>query len=210
MMKSSVRFGLIAALVALGSTATGAKAAVDVKAAYIDSYKYEKTGNYNDAFRALYKVYSESTGDYTVNLRYGWLSYLMNKYADAESYYKAAENAIPTSLEPKLGLALIHLTREDWKKAEQKCNEVIKVDYYNYYGNLRLAYALQGQKKFENAEAIIRKMLAVVPTDVTYISSLAVNLIYQGKYEEGYGLFWSVQILDPENVTAKAYLQAEK
>lgn len=177
-----------------------------VRQAYAASYRYETAGNYKDAFRALFPVYKQYPSSYTVNLRFGWLNYLMKNHADAAAYYQTAEKALPTSLEPKLGLAAVYLAQEEWEKAEEKCNEILKTDYYNYYGNLRLALALQGQKKYAQAESVARKMLAILPTDVTFLNTLAVNLYLQGKYEEAYSLFYNVTILDPENITAKGYL----
>jgi tetratricopeptide (TPR) repeat protein len=198
---------MLAGLLVLCLVVSGRAETLDVSAAYANSYRYEKTGNYADAVRAVYPVYAAYTDAYTINLRMGWLQYNLGKYADAVKHYKAAELAVPTSLESKLGLALVYLAKEDWRLAEQKCYEILKVDYYSYYGNLRLIAALTAQGKLTEAETIARKMLAVFPTDVGFLVALGNNLVFQGRYDEATPVYSGVVTLDPENVAAKAYLR---
>ncbi|MEW5692709.1 MAG: hypothetical protein AB1765_05385 [Candidatus Hydrogenedentota bacterium] len=178
---------------------------LDIASLYKESYKYEATTNYIDAFRVLVPVHEKYSQTYTINLRFGWLTYLMKKYKDAEEYYKQAELAAPYSLEAKNGIALVYLAKEEWLKAEEKCNQTLKIDYYNYYANLYLITSYKNQKKYEEAEAIARKMLYVYPTNVTFLTELGIVLFYQGKEEEAYSIFDNVLILDPENITAKQF-----
>ena len=87
---------------------------------------------------------------------------------------------------------------------------LLKIDYYNYYGNLRLSIALRKLKKFSVAEAVARKMLSIYPTDVNFLNELAISLYHQGKKRYAESLFKDILILDPENVTAKEYMELLK
>lgn len=179
----------------------------DIYTQYRESYRYERITNYVDAFRVLIPVYNAYPDTYTVNLRLGWLSYLMQKYSDAGEYYKKAEILLPASIEVKIKLVQLYLSREEWIKAESKCNVILSADYYNYWANHYLIHSYFKQKKFTEAETISRKMLYVFPTDVVFLTDLGLALSYQEKNEEAKAVFQSVIVLDPENYTAGSFLK---
>ncbi len=182
----------------------------EIKEAYEKSYLYEKSRDYKDAVRALIPVYKNYPNGYTVNLRLGWLYYLMRKYANSKSHYEKALKVIPSSVEAMLGLSLSLMAENKWKDVESLMYRLLKIDYYNYYGNLRLCIALRHLKKFSNSEAVARKMLAIYPTDVNFLNELAISLYYQNKKSYAKSLFEDVLILDPENLVAKKYLKLMK
>ena len=179
----------------------------EIKEAYQRSYIYEKSGDYTDAIKALMPVYKSYPNGYTVNLRLGWLYYLAGRYADSEYHYKKALQAIPTSVEAVLGLMLPLMAQDRWSQVESLAYRILKTDYYNYYGNLRLSIALRHEKKFTMAEAVDRKMLTLYPTDVNFLNELALSLLGEGKKLYAKTIFENVLILDPENVVAKEYLE---
>jgi tetratricopeptide (TPR) repeat protein len=178
-----------------------------IRDAYYKSYNYEKIEHYSNAAKALMPVYQEYGNTYTVNVRLGWLYYLQKKYANSLEHYQKAIQIAPASLEAKSGRLLPLLAQERYAEAEQEAFGILKVDHFNYYGNMRLAYALRLQKKLETAEQINLKMLALYPLDVTFLSEYALVKHAQGDIEAAVKAFTSVIILDPENVTAKAYLK---
>jgi tetratricopeptide (TPR) repeat protein len=59
----------------------------EIKKAYEQSYLYEKIGDYKNAIRVLIPVYEAYPSGYTVNLRLGWLYYLLGKYKDLKIEY---------------------------------------------------------------------------------------------------------------------------
>ena len=178
----------------------------EIKEAYHRSYIYEKSRDYTDAIKALMPVYKSYPNGYTVNLRLGWLYYLAGRYADSELHYKKALQAIPTSVEAVLGLMLPLMAQDRWSQVESLAYRILKTDYYNYYGNLRLSIALRHQNKFTMAEAVDRKMLTLYPTDINFLNELALSLLGEGKKLYAKTIFENVLILDPENVVAKEYL----
>ncbi len=173
-----------------------------IKKAYYESYRLEAQGRYAEARKALIPVYKSFPRAYTVNLRLGWLFYLEGRYRNAAKHYEVAASAAPRAVEPVLGLGLVYAARNQWQKVEELMYRVLKVDYYNYYANLRLAYALRKQKKFRQAELVCRKMLALYPTDVSFLEELALILLESGRKKEAEAIFADILILDPKNRTA--------
>ncbi|TCK06325.1 tetratricopeptide repeat protein [Phorcysia thermohydrogeniphila] len=182
----------------------------EIKEAYQSSFTYEKSGNYEEAIKALMPVYKNYPNGYTVNLRLGWLYYLIGKYANSIYHYEKALKSVPSSVEAMLGLSLPYMAQGRWGDVESLMYRLLKIDYYNYYGNLRLSFALRKLKKFSVAEAVARKMLAIYPTDVNFLNELAISLFHQGKKSYAESLFKDILILDPENVIAKEYMELLK
>ncbi len=174
---------------------------------YKDSYKYERITNYVDAIRVLLPIYKDYPNAYLINMRLGWLSFRLNKFRDAEIYYKKAELKMPGSLELKNKLIQVYLAREEWGKSEIRCNSVLTSDYYNYYTNFYLVRAYLAQKKYIETEKICRKMLYIYPADVLFLTNLGLALDYQNKKTEATSVFEYIQVLDPENLTARNFLK---
>jgi len=178
-----------------------------IKEAYQKSYLYEKIGNYKDAIRVLMPVYEAYPNGYTVNLRLGWLYYLWGKYKNSEFHYTKAVKAIPSSVEAKLGLTLPLMAQEKWAHAERVIYQILTVDYYNYYGNLRLCFVLEKEKKYNLQKQVALKMLSVYPTSVPFLLCLTKSYYHLGDLTKAKNLLKDVLILDPENVEAKMLLQ---
>ncbi|MCF8260070.1 MAG: hypothetical protein K9J12_04795 [Melioribacteraceae bacterium] len=182
----------------------------EIKEAYHRSYTYEKIEDYENAIRAIMPVYDEYSSAYTVNLRLGWLYYLLGKYSNSLDHYQKAMKANQYSLEAKNSSILPLLAQNKYSEAETMAYQIVSVDYYNYYGNLRLSYVLRMQKKNELASQVVNKMLAVYPSDVSFLTELAYLKHAQNDKETAASLFWDILILDPENNDAKSYLQVDE
>ena len=178
----------------------------DIKDSYFKSYDYEQMQKYEEAIKVLAPLYKKYPKGYTLNLRYGWLFYLNKNYNDSIKYYKKASLTNSYALDPKLGLIQVYLHTYSYKKAESTAYELLKVDYYNYYANLYAISALIAQKKYDIAQQIIKKMLALYPTDISYLEQLAIvykltnNNYLQKLYED-------ILILDPNNVLVRTNIK---
>ena len=178
----------------------------NIKEQYFKSYDYEKMGRYEEAIKVLAPLYQQYPKGYTLNLRFGWLFFLAKKYNDAQKYYKQASLVNSYALDPRLGLIRIYLDTANFKKAEMVSYELLKIDYYNYYANLYATKALIAEKKYKIATTIIEKMLALYPTDVTYLVQLAkVYKVTNIKYLKT--LYENILILDPNNVYVRSYMK---
>jgi len=200
-----MRTTLLAAATMLGFSATGEGGKVShqhLRASFAKSYEYERTQDYANAIKALAGVHRDNPQDYTTNLRLGWLHYLDGKHANSVRYYEQAIKVAPGSVEADLGHMVPLLAQERYAQVETIANKIIKVDYCNYYANLRLAYALRMQKKHDQAEKVASRMLVLYPTDVKFLTEMALTKLAQGDEGDASELLSHVLLLDPENVTA--------
>lgn len=175
----------------------------NIKTHYFKSYDYEQVGKYSEAIKVLSPLYKKYSNGYTINLRFGWLFYLDKKYNDSIKYYKKASLLNTYALNPKLGLVRVYLDTYNYSDAESVAQELLKIDYYNYYANLFMIKALIGQKKYDTALEAINKMLAIYPTNVAYLEQLAI--VYKAtdsKYLEQ--VYEDILILDPNDVLVRS------
>jgi len=177
-----------------------------VKTAYYRSYTHEKLEDYRNAIEALIPVYQQYPSGYTLNLRLGWLYYLQHSYADSLRHYKKAIAVVPSSNEARLGYVLPLLAQKKWVEAEEVLFAILKVDAYAVTANLRLAYCLRMQKKYELAAQVSQKMLALAPTSVLFLTELAAVKVVTGQTEQAVKIYQDILILDPENSSARTYL----
>ncbi len=180
---------------------------LDIAGSYKRSFEYEGVQDYQNAIRALAPVYEAYPNGYTVNLRMGWLFYLNGNHANAAAHYEVATRTAPMAIEPKLGRLLPLLAQARWSDAEALAYQIVSVDHYNYYGNLRLAIALRMQGKADAAYQIALKMVLAYPTDLLHLVELAQIHDARGDEAEARRLFGEILILDPENETARRYLE---
>ena len=196
----------MAGLVPSAGAAQDVPGSVDVAGAYARSFGHERTQAYDDAVRALAPVYEAYPNGYTVNLRMGWLFYLNGNYTNAVAHYEVAEAAAPTAFEPRLGRMLPLLAQERWAEAEALGYQIVSLDHYSYYGNLRLAIALRMQGKVDPAYQVALKMVTAYPTDILHLVEFARIVEARGDVEEARRLYGEILILDPENEAARRAL----
>jgi len=176
-----------------------------IEDSYYKSYNYEKMGDYKDAIKVLIPLYQKYPKGYTINLRLAWLFYLNKNYKNAIKHYKTCELIMPYSIEVKLGLMKIYLI-SDLDKALNIGNSILKIDYYNYYGNYYEILALKAKKEINTAINITNKMLSLYPTDVMYLTLLG-ELYWNKDRKYAKEIFKNILILDPNNIKAKTYLK---
>jgi len=178
----------------------------EIQQIYYKSYNYEKMGDYKDAIKVLIPLYNKYPKGYTLNLRLGWLFYLNKKYTNSIKHYQKASISLPYSLEPKLGIIRDYIAMQDFKNALKTGNIILREDYYNYYGNYYEILALKGMKDYKDALNIAEKMITLYPTSVLFLNSLGEIYYKEGKKDLAKKIFNDVLILDPNNITAKNYL----
>jgi len=181
-----------------------------IKEAYYDSYNYEKMGDYEDAIKSLMPVYKEYPNSYTPNLRLGWLYFLNKNYSNALMHYQKAATVVKSSIPPRLGIVNIYILQGKFDEALRFCGDILKTDYYNYYANLYLSQALIGKKDFQNAKAVVFKMLSLYPSDVLFLQKLATVYRLQNDLKSAAKVYEDILILDPKNVAANDFFSSKK
>jgi len=139
---------------------------------YYKSYNYEQSGNYTDATKAILYIYKQYPNNYTVNTRLGHLYRLAGKYRNSIEHHQQALKAKPASISSKLGIQYAQILSGNYQKTLELGYQIISIDFYNYYANYRIAYALSKTKEYDLAERIINKMLAIYPDDILYMTEL--------------------------------------
>jgi len=190
----------------LSGTSPLAAQELDIADAYFRSFEYERTDDFSNAVRALTPVLEAYPNGYTVNLRLGWLFYRNGNYSNAIAHYQAATTAAPFALEPKIGHLLPLMAQQRWAEAEVLAYQIVSMDHYNYYGNLRLATILRMQNELDAASQVAWKMAGAYPTDLLFMAELARIAVAQGDSDEAARLYTDLIILDPENQEARAFL----
>lgn len=179
---------------------------VQIEEMYASSYKYEALGKYSDAIIALSEIEKKHKSSYTVNYRIGWLYYLNGKYANAVKSFKQAQQIVPTSIEIMNMFCLLYNAREDWSSLELEAARIIKNDHYNLNANYWYVVALMNQKKYKIAEIACLKILSVYPINTTFLGLQGEINYGMDKLDNAYSFFTNLKILDPNNGTAKYYL----
>ena len=210
-MNTVIKNLLLAWVVSLSTLNTViALSSSDINNAYNKSYKYDVMGNVSNAIKALYPVYKEYPKGYAVNLRLAYLYGRSGNYANALANYDTAIVAAPDALEPKLGKMSIYLIQARYSEASELGNKIIAIDYYNYYGNLKLAYALQMENHYDLSEKVLLKMLALYPNDVLYLAQYGALQYQRKNLDVAKSVLNDVLLFDPENITAQSLLKQIK
>jgi len=177
----------------------GASDEQSIKEDYLKSYNYEQMGKYKEAIKVLSPLYTKYPKGYTINFRLGWLFFLNKKYTNAIKHYKAASLVNTKAIDPRLGLIRSYLAKNSYKKSETIANEILKIDFYNYYTNYYMIQTLRAEKKYDIAQEVCIKMLALYPTDILFLEQLArIYKVSKSPYLEQ--LYKDILILDPNNI----------
>lgn len=182
----------------------------EIESGYLKSFNYEKMGSYSNAIKAMSTLYKAYPTGYAINLRMGYLYSANQNYAKALRHYEVALFTVPGSIEPQLGKMSVLLAQGNYQDAIKVGKRIIAVDHYNYYGNLKLAYALQMTGNYSLSDKIALKMLALYPTDVLFLTQYGSSLYSRHQISDAKNVLSDVLLFDPNNVTAKQILRTIK
>lgn len=167
------------------------------------SYYYESIGDLKNAIAVINPLAASASNSHLVQVRLGYLWLTSGQLANAEFHYQEALKLAPQSITPALGLMRIYNTLLRFDKTETLAYRVLKNDLHNYYTNVYLAYALRMKNKHDLAYQVVRRMLALYPDDVTFLSEYALLKFSDKAYTETHEVVGHILMLDPENITAK-------
>ena len=188
---------------AAGVLATASKGESPTRPAVQRSVELERASEYAKAIATLQEQLTTHPRHYTTHLRLGWLCYLSGDGPQAVKYYDQAIQLAPQATEPKLGRLLPLLADARYAEAQATAEQILQTDPGNYFGNLRLAFALRMQGQFTAAERIVQRMLAAYPADVSFLLESGLLDVAQHRSAAAQETFAEVLSLDPTNAVAR-------
>ena len=172
----------------------------DIRDAFKESYKHEKSGKMIKAINVLKKVYS--TNSYEINLRLGYLSNLTKQYQESIYYYSTAIGLMPMSIEARMGLANPVAAVEDWTTLENNYNDILKIDPNNSQVNYNLGMMFYYRADYNGALKYIEKTANMYPFDYYSVLMLGWTNLKLGRTREAEILFNKVLLIAPDDTSA--------
>ena len=168
--------------------------------AFKESYEKEEKGDYSTAVNKLKKIYQE--GDYPINLRLGWLSYLNGSFVESVAYYNKAIQLKPYAIEPRLGLAYPASAMGNWSQVREQYFKILDIDPQNTLVNYRLGMLEYSSGNYDEAFNYFEKVVNLYPFDYDALIMYAWSNLKLGKFREAEVLFKQVLLLSPEDESA--------
>lgn len=176
--------------------------------AYARSYQHEQYQAYAKAIDALMPYYT--TGDYVVNLRLGWLTYLNGDHARALNYYQQAIKLAPNAIEARMGYVYPAAALENWEDVIAQYEAVLQLNPQHTVANYRLASIYYARKAYQKAEAYAQKVVALYPFDHDAVLLLAWIHVSLGKLQEARAGFMRALLFSPTDTSALEGLKLVK
>jgi len=172
------KFFLFFALVLCG-TLSFSQTADEITAAFTSSYTYEYNGDYTKAIEALTAL--NSSTNYEVNFRLGWLYYSNKDYAKSQTYYKKAIGLQANSVEALYGYIYPTAALENWEELLTTYLKIITIDSKNSVANYRVAQMYYYKLDYTTALTYVKKVIDMYPFD--FDANVLAAQIYVSKGE---------------------------
>lgn len=166
--------------------------------AFSSSYKFESYKQYNKAIEVLKTVYTIDS--YEINVRLGWLNYLLGEYTEAEKHYKQAIVLEPKSIEGLLGLTYPQAAMVNWSSLTITYQRILKLDPMNKTANYRMGQILCGKKEYKKAENHIIKVCNFYPFDFDANVLMAEIKTKQGNISEAKRFYEKALLYNPDSI----------
>ena len=159
---------LLSVLVAGGASA---QTFVETKDAFQKSYIQEATGDYTEAINSLKQVYDEKS--YEINLRLGWLTYLLGGFTESKAYYNRAISLMPYAVEARFGYVYPAAAMGNWSEVIAQYEKILEITPNNSIAMHRLGLIYYGREEYEKALKYFEKVVNLYPFDYDGLSMLA-------------------------------------
>lgn len=168
--------------------------------AFSKSYTLETGKKYNEAIEVLKSL--NTSENYPVQLRLGWLLYSAKRYDESVASYKKAADLMPAAIEPLLALVNPLATQKKWEELEKNHLNILKIDPKNSLTNFRLGQIYYNRKEYAKAEKYFSTALNLYPFDYDSMLMSGWNYYFLGKYSEAKELFNRVLLYSPFDTSA--------
>jgi tetratricopeptide (TPR) repeat protein len=163
-----------------------------------------ETGKKYDEAIADAIAYQEAGGNpFLASERLGWLNYLKGNYTQAEQYYGVASRAIPTAINPLLGLLNTAEAQKDPQKIERAAGSLLHTEPSNYRAQMALGRMHLDARDYQRAASEFRRVLMYYPDDLDASSGLAWAVYYLGGKREALALFQRILTVNPQYAYAQ-------
>ncbi len=166
------------------------------------SVTLEREQKYQEALDMLNKITGPTAHEYMVELRRGWLNYLLADHEGSIVAYRRAVRLDSDSVEAKLGLMLPQLAARKWVDAETTGLAVIRLDPENYLANSRLAYVYYNLTRYRDAAGYYARVVKRYPGDLEMRSGYAWSLFMQRRQESARLEFKKILAVSPGHKAA--------
>ncbi|GEM_PF-1608966 len=188
-------------------TAMNSQTQDELRSALAKSYQSEWAFKYDEAVKALNQVYKANPQNYLINYRIGYLYYMLGSYEYSKGFYQNAIKASPESLEARTACMLPVLALGKYSEADDLAKQVLSEDPGNYYANLRYAYSLRMQQKYDQADKVAMKLRKMYPTDTTVLTEVALAKWGMKDLESAKAAFNEILNISSDNKYAKSMLE---
>ena len=176
-----------------------------LQSAFSKSYEAENAKNYANAINELKLSYD--AGNYVINIRLGWLSYLAKQYTESISYYEKSIALKPYAIEARFGCVKPLSALEDWERVKKQYVEILTIDPQNTVANYWLGVIIYNRKDFNYAAKLFEKIVNLYPLDYDSVIMLAWSKLHSSKPSEAKVLFHQALIIRPNDSSALSGLK---
>lgn len=191
---------LLLIILLVGTKSVNAQDQKATQEAFSKSYTLETGKKYNEAIEVLKSL--NTSENYPLQLRLGWLLYSAKRYDESVTAYKKAAEIMPAAIEPLLALVNPLATQKKWGEVEKNHLNILKIDPKNSLTNFRLGQIYYNRKEYAKAEKYFSTALNLYPFDYDSMLMSGWNYYFLGKYSEAKELFNRVLLYSPFDTSA--------
>ncbi|MFP4471990.1 MAG: tetratricopeptide repeat protein [Bacteroidales bacterium] len=199
---------LITLLMAMFSVPVSGQDFEKLENAFASSYEYETAGDYNKAVESLKSIYSGES--YEINLRLGWLNYLIGNFTESAAFYQKAIELKPYSVEAKFGYVYPASAQGNWGIVKSQYFKILEIDPMNTTANYRLGMILYSAADYHSALKHFEKVVNQYPFDYDSTIMYAWTNYQLGKLREAEVLFKKTLLIKPGDESATEGLSLVK
>lgn len=168
--------------------------------AFRESYAFESTGELQKSVEVLRAVYDEKS--YEINLRLGWLSYLLGSFTESASYYNRAISIMPYAIEPRFGVAYPLAAMGNWDQVIGHYRHILSIEPNNPVANYRIGVIYYNREDYQTAHQHLEKVVNLYPFDLDGLLMLGWTKYRVRQFREAKILFQRALMHTPNNASA--------
>ncbi|MBC8052788.1 MAG: tetratricopeptide repeat protein [Sphingobacteriaceae bacterium] len=199
---------LVIIITALQVKSAFSQADATIMKAFSTSYSEELKVNYTSAVKAISSVYNEKS--YEMNLRLGWLYYLLKNYTVSANYYQKAVNLKNKAIEARFGVVKPLASLESWDRVMEQYDAILKSDPQNVQARYWKGMIYYNRKQYELSKQQFVKVITLYPFDYDSNHMMGWACLMLGKKAEAKSFFSQTLMVKPGDVSAMDGLNRSK